>query len=196
VVGHSVAAVRRALGISVHTGWAACVVIEAPARAQRLPAGTPPTVIGSELMEILPDPERFCFHAAAELGGAAAARWIAQARSKARANAGRALARLAAHGAAVCAIVAKDGEPGLLSAVLASHPRIHLAEGCFYRDVLRDACGIPVCIIPPSELDASACGKLAAPPWGRDQKLATLAAWRVLAAADPHSLTPRMRRTR
>jgi hypothetical protein len=44
--------------------------------------------------------------------------------------------------------------------VLASHPRIHTAEGYFYRDVVRDACPFPVKVIPPASLDPSKLGKL------------------------------------
>jgi hypothetical protein len=179
---------RRAMGISVHTGWCACVVIEEPSGGLRAPAGRTPTVIASEIVEILPGPERFCFHAAATMSGAKAARWIAQAGRQARANASRALAPLRAHGAAICAIVAREGEAGKLADVLASHPRMHTAEGCFYRDVLRDVCRVPVCIIAPSQLDPSRLGKLAGPPWGRDQKLATLAAWRALGGAGTPAL--------
>jgi len=42
----------------------------------------------------------------------------------------------------------------------------------FYPDVLCDACPIPSQIIPPTALDVATVGKLAAAPWGRDQKLA------------------------
>jgi hypothetical protein len=63
---------------------------------------------------------------------------------------------------------------------LAAHPRIHTAEGCFYRDVLAEACPIPVRIVPPKTLDDSKVGKIAPAPWGRDQRLAALAAWAVL----------------
>jgi hypothetical protein len=41
-----------------------------------------------------------------------------------------------------------------------------MAEGHFYRDVLRAACEIPVVIVPPSSLDVATIGKLAPPPWG------------------------------
>jgi hypothetical protein len=41
-----------------------------------------------------------------------------------------------------------------------------------YRDVFREACTVPVSIVPPSSLDVSKVGKLSAPPWARDQKLA------------------------
>jgi hypothetical protein len=37
----------------------------------------------------------------------------------------------------------------------------------------------PVRVISPAALDATKVGKLAR-PWGRDQKLAALAAWQVL----------------
>jgi hypothetical protein len=83
----------------------------------------------------------------------------------------------------VCAIVAKNGEAPSLDEILASHPRMHTCEGFFYRDVLREACAIPAHIVPPASLDASKVGKLAAAPWGRDQKLAALAAWSVMRKA-------------
>src|SRR5262245_56330149 len=117
---------------------------------------------------------------AAEMTRTAAAKWIADARKKAIANAMRALAPLVAKDVGVCAIVAKHGDARDLDEVLASHPRLHTAEGCFYRDAFRDACAIPVHIVSPSSLDPSKVGKLAAPPWGKDQKLAALAAWSVM----------------
>lgn len=162
---------QRAIGISVHTGWAACVVVGGSLKK--------PQIIANEVIEMLGDSERFCFHMAAEMKRAEAGKWIARARAKAVTNARRALAPLVAQ-AGVCAIVAKEGDAGDLDRTLASHPRIHTAEGCFYRDVLRDACAIPVRVVPPSTLDASRVGKIAPPPWGRDQKLAALAAWTVM----------------
>jgi hypothetical protein len=164
---------RRALGISVHTGWGACVVV----------GGSPqrPEVIANEVVEILGDAERFCFHRAAEMDRGQAAKWIERTRNLAVDSAKKALSPLLGNDVGRCAIVAKPGEVGPLESVLASHPRIHTAEGCFYRDVFRDACGVPVRIIPPGSLDVSAIGKITGPPWGRDQKLAALAAWTVLA---------------
>lgn len=162
---------RRALGISIHTGWAACVVV----------AGSPsqPEIIANEVIEMLGDDERFCFHMAAEMDRAAAPAWIARARVKALANATRALAPLAAQ-ARICALIARSNPAGDLDEVLASHQRIHGAEGAFYRDVLRAACPIPVKLVAPASLDPTSIGKLAPPPWGRDQKLAALAAWAVM----------------
>ena len=161
----------RAIGISVHTGWAAGVVVGGSL--------SHPEVFANEIIEILDDSERFCYHMAAEMKPAEAAQWLAGVREKARANARRALVQLVTKDVSACAIVAKEGEPGDLDRIFASHPRIHTAEGCFYRDVLRDACSIPVRIVPPGALDTSKVGKLAK-PWGRDQKLAALAAWEVM----------------
>lgn len=163
---------QRAMGISVHTGWAACVVV----------AGSPakPEIVANEAIQILGDADRFCFHRAAEMERARAEKWIAATRQQAVVNAKQALKSLVAQQVSACAIVAREGDAGDLAHVLALHPRLHLAEGCFYRDVLRDALAIPVRIIPPAKLDPSTVGRLAKPPWGRDQKLAALAAWMVL----------------
>lgn len=163
---------QRAIGISIHTGWAACVVV----------GGSPakPEVAAHEVIELLGDAERFCFHRAAEMERAEAEKWIASTRKKAVANARRALAPLVDEQVGACALVAKRGDLGDLGEILASHPRIHTAEGYFYRDVWCDACPVPVHVVPPSSLDPSTVGRLAAPPWGRDQKLAALAAWSVM----------------
>src|SRR5262245_23223344 len=152
---------KRAMGISVHTGWGACVVVSGSL--------SQPAIILNERVAILDDSERFCFHMAESMQRPDAEKWIATARKKALANATRALAPLLEQDISICAIVAKKGKAGSLDKILASHPRIHTAEGCFYRDVFSDACTIPVRIIPPSSLDISKVGKLSAPPWGRDQ---------------------------
>ena len=166
------AAVQRALGISIHTGWGACVVVSGSLAK--------PEIVANEVVELLGDAERFCFHRAAEMKRPAAEKMIESVRKKALANARRALAPLLANGVGVCAIVAKDGDAESLDRVLASHTGMHTAEGRFYRDVFRDACAVPVRLVPPSSLDAAKVGKLAPPPWGRDQKLAALAAWTVM----------------
>jgi hypothetical protein len=157
------------MGITVHTGWGACVVVGGSLQHPELVANT--------VIEILGGDERFCFHAAAEMKPAVARDWIERLRKKALATARRELVRLVDHRVSVCTLVAREGDPGDLAETLASHPRIHTAEGYFYRDIFREACPVAACIIPPSSLDVSRVGKLAPPPWGRDQKLAALAAW-------------------
>ena len=166
---------QRAMGISIHTGWAACVVVGGSPRK--------PEIVANEVVEILGDAERFCFHRAAEMERGAARKWIASVRAKAIANAKQALAPLVASDVAACAIVAKDRDPGDLDQILAAHARIHSAEGCFFRDVFREACTVPVHLVPPASLDPSSVGKIAPPPWGKDQRLAALAAWSVMKRA-------------
>jgi len=163
---------QRAIGISVHTGWAACVVV-----GGSLPN---PAIVANEIIDLLDDSQRFCFHLAAEMKRDAAEDWLASVRSQAIANAKQAFAGLVGKDVNACAIVAKEGDAGDLDRIFASHPRIHTAEGCFYRDVLREACPVPASVIAPATLDPSRLGKLAPPPWGRDQKLATLAALKVM----------------
>jgi len=163
---------RHAIGISIHTGWGVCVV----AGGSLLK----PQIVANEVIEMLGDAERFCFHTAAEMQHDAAQEWIAHARHKAVGNARRALTPLIAHQVSVCALVAKQGDAGELGQILASHPRMHTAEGFFYRDVLLAACTVPTRIVPPQSLDVAKVGKLAPPPWGRDQKIAALAAWSVM----------------
>ena len=139
-----------------------------------------PEIVARDIIEILGDAERFCFHMAAEMKPPEASEWFARTRDKALANASRALAPFLTNEVVACAIVAREGKVGDLVQVLASHSRIHSAEGSFYRDLLRDACPIPVHIVPPSSLDVSKVGKLMPPPWGKDQKLAALAAWKAI----------------
>jgi hypothetical protein len=163
---------RCAMGITVHTGWGACILVGGSLAK--------PEIVANVVLEILGRDERFCFHAASEMKREAAMSWIAHMREKALMNARELLAPLIAQNVRVCAIVAKEGDAGELAEVLASHPRIHTAEGCFYRDVFCAASPVRVRIVAPSSLDPSSVGKLAAPPWGRDQKLAALAAWSLI----------------
>lgn len=156
----------------MHTGWGACVVVRGSL--------SQPEIVANAVIELLGDSERFCFHAAAEMKLKSAEKWIERLRERALVNARQGLAPLIAE-VTVCALVAKEGRPGDLAAVLASHPRVHKAEGYFYRDVFHEACTVPVRIVPPSSLDLSKVGKLRHRPGGRDQKLAALAAWSALA---------------
>ena len=184
----------------MHTGWAACVVARGSLRA--------PVIDAREELELLGDPERFLYHRAADGRRADAERSIARAKETAKARAVAALERIierargAGHGPIGCTIVATTRvTPASLDDILSAHARIHAAEGCFYRDVLRkaaDACGLATRIISPKELDAVAAGALGlkAPevaklvasagravgrPWGKDQKMASLGAWIALA---------------
>jgi hypothetical protein len=161
-----------AIGITVHTGWGACVVVGGSLRN--------PEIIGNTVIELLQGAERFCYHRGAEMKAAAVPEWLARVRAKALAQARSKLVQLLTPNVRVGAIVARDGDLPDPDTALATHMKIHLAEGLFYRDVFRDACQIPCRIMPPASLDITAVGKLDTKPWSRDQKLAALAAWQAM----------------
>lgn len=84
-----------------------------------------------------------------------------------------------------------------LPGILASHPRIHMAEGVFFREAIRQACeslGVPVFRPVERDLLTEAASKTNRPaekvleaatelgrpfgrPWTQDEKLAAIAAW-------------------
>jgi hypothetical protein len=183
---------RCAIGVSVHTGWAVCVAAAGSLRAPRIEA--------REEIEMLGDAERFVFHRAAEMDLSKAKQFVARVEVEATERATAAIARFLerARGAryeiAGCAIVANETPMvASLEEIVAAHPRIHTAEGRFHRDVLRraaEANRLRVTIVPPKTLDLvgsasllALAGRAAGRPWGKDQKIAALAAWSVLAGA-------------
>jgi hypothetical protein len=187
-----------AIGLSVHTGWAACCVVSGNVHA--------PDILARELIEMLGDQDRFVFHVAAKMKPADAERGVTRVREGAVRAAKSALdllvGRMRAQRRSIgrCAIVARRGAMPPLEEVLKAHPRIHTAEGVFFRDVLRDAAEshrLATQVFPPKELDALAAkamtipsaqlaklldraGKGLGPPWGKDQRMASLAAWTAL----------------
>jgi hypothetical protein len=112
--------------------------------------------------------------------GGSIAEWLGRVRARALARAREELASLLTPTVHVGAIVAKDGNLPEPETALATHMRIHLAEGLFYRDVFREACQIPCRITPPASLDITVMGRIDTKPWSRDQKLAALAAWHAM----------------
>jgi hypothetical protein len=181
---------RVALGLSVHTGWAASVVAAGELRE--------PTVVARDLIEMLADPARFVFHRAAELSASDARASVDRARTEAHANAREAIARIvrrvsdAGHTVRACAIVAKGGAMPELEWIVAAHPRIHSCEGMFYRDALvaaAERAGLRVVLVAPRELEPKTtrdaklladAAKTVGKPWAKDQKQAAMAAWRAL----------------
>ena len=103
--------------------------------------------------------------------------------------------------AGACVITASDRALPDLAAILGSHALIHAAEGAFYRDALARAVERAALktsrlkerealVWTASRLGTSesalrdklvAIGKPLGPPWGADEKLATLAGWLILA---------------
>jgi hypothetical protein len=187
------------LGLVVHTGWAACVVVRGTLTA--------PAVEVRARIELLGDAERFVYHRAAELGSRAGRQLIDQATTAACASArleiGRIIEGVAPRRVAFGVVVAKTGSVrGSLDEILAAHPRLHAAEGCLFRDALADALratGIATEVMAPADVEktsakrldvppakiselVAAAGRLAGRPWAKDQRLAALAAWAALDA--------------
>jgi len=103
--------------------------------------------------------------------------------------------------AGVCVTASSGRALPDLRGILASHALIHAAEGEFYRDALThasEAAGLKASRLKEKEAitwtaarlglsegdlreKMTALGKTVGPPWSADQKLATMAAWLVLA---------------
>src|SRR5580765_4920981 len=124
------------LGFVAHTGWAAAVVVGTGARVE---------VLDRRRLELVPGGfERAgVYHAAEPLPLAAARRLVESVRKIAERNARESIAALLAdldaggHRPGACAIVGAAPAPELdLETILASHARIHAAEGELYRRAL------------------------------------------------------------
>jgi len=182
-----------ALGLRTHSGWAVVVAVAA--------SGGAPDVILRRKIEIadrriagsvqpyhtmegwtLPRAEEFlerCRQASLAL-----ARGAVEALLREAAQRGYRVVR--------AGLLLSSGRPtGSLADTLASHAKIHTAEGEFYRDSLRQAC--EACKVPVKGLiertlpvddsiraAVNALAKTLGPPWRQDEKLATLAAWLAL----------------
>ena len=184
---------RAALGFRAHSGWAALVALGGSAEA--------PLVVRRGRIELCHrggEREGQPYHAAAEMRLPEAREYLDECARTAQGMAlnaiGQAVADLRAKGYRVtgAGLVTASGRPlPELAKVLAAHPLIHTAEGEFFREAIRqgcEACGLEVTGLRERDLRsvegeyerASDLGKLAGPPWRADEKLCTMAAWRVL----------------
>jgi len=194
------AAERVALGVSVHTGWAALVAVSAASAATV-------RILERRRLEMIPgtDPEgpRFVYHAARALPLAAAERLVqsslGRASSRARASLAEVVEELRAAGTppVACGMVGGRSATALpLESILRNHSAVHTAEGALFRNALRsagEAVGLPVAEVHSKELPVRAARALGLPaagvprlleqvgreagrPWSKDQKDATLAA--------------------
>jgi hypothetical protein len=194
-----------ALGLRVHSGWAAVVAVSGPLTA---PAVTERWRIEIAAPEIPGSKQPY--HAAEKLGLKQAEQFLMCCSESSVPLARKAIgacihdASKKGQKVACCGILLASGRPlGTLAAVLASHALIHTAEGEFFRNVVLDACKhhevqvvrvkekelLPRCEtelhISQDALDRhlASIGSLIGPPWRQDEKLATLVAWLALAAA-------------
>jgi hypothetical protein len=190
---------RAAMGLRVHSGWAALVVMGGTPRAPRV-LDRRRIVIADPVIPGSKQP----FHAAekmkmekaeAHIGRCKASTW-----KLARGAFREVLDEIGekGHTVAGCGLLLASGRPvGTLAEALASHTMLHTAEGQFYRDALRTASehfAVPVMGVREKELFARAAetlrlseseirrrvaemGKAVGAPWSQDEKLAAVVAW-------------------
>jgi hypothetical protein len=200
---------RAALGFRAHSGWAAMVALAGPVRA--------PVVIERRRIELappeVPRPVQ-PYHAAQKLTLAEAEEYVRyftqQAQLLATQTLREMIERLAAEGhrATACGAPLGAGRPvPSLEVALASHTMLHTAEGELFRRALivaGEKNGLSILGIRERDLIERGAGQFGispkilsnrlvelgqglGPPWGQDQKVATLAAWLALASDSAHS---------
>jgi hypothetical protein len=189
---------RAALGFRMHSGWGVLVAVSGDANSldvidrsrmvtmdSKIPGSKQPYHYAASLT--LPDAEKHlakCASASERLSLAAVGNFVRELRAR----------HFEIVGAAVLLASGRPLPP--LSAILASHPLLHTAEGQFFRNCVRKSCAqskISVTTIKEKELDEradAAFGKMAnrvrrristlgralGPPWTKDHKTAALAA--------------------
>ncbi|HKC13938.1 MAG TPA: hypothetical protein VKI41_18075 [Vicinamibacteria bacterium] len=199
--------IPAALGLRVHSGWAALIVVGGSARAPEISARrriemADPQLLGSQQP----------YHAAEGLELAKAGALLKRFRETAERMAVRGLgdviaeARERGQRMVGCGILESSGRVGSsLATTLASHALIHTADGNHFRDALKGAAehhDLPVVEVRERELMELASRRLGlspkevgrelvelgrplGPPWTQDQKYAALVARLVLAGGRP-----------
>lgn len=176
---------RCALGFDVHTGRAVAVAVGAGKGG--------PQLLDRRRFELISGGFEVgaVYHMSQGLPVAEAQRKVDGVRAEASRRAGEAIAalvsrlRLQGHEPAGCAIIdpTKRALPDL-GTILKSHALIHAAEGSLYRAAVlagAKASGLVPVTVPAPEVGSRAellreLGRGAGPPWGKEQKLAALAA--------------------
>lgn len=192
-----------AIGIRVHSGWGALVVMAGEQGAEEVLDRRKITIIDPKAPGVTQP-----YHYVAEMELRAAERHLNKCAADSRRLALEALSLVAKElrdrglRLAGAAILLSSARPlPDLDEILSSHPLIHTAEGEFFRHAFRQALErleIPVTGIRERELEdcvqkafgksatetqkrISAMGRLLGPPWTQDEKFAALAAAIVLA---------------
>jgi hypothetical protein len=192
---------RCAIGCRDHSGWAVLVAVGGDPAA--------PEVLARERVALLDDAlPRMVFHAALETTLSEGAALVSQVEQAAAVGATEALRtmhdRLGANGHEVAGVAIAVGTtevPDDLATILASHARVHAAEGELYRDALVEGAtelGLPVTRfankgavsgaaqvlgVDTEHLSArlAALRAVVGAPWQRDHREATAGALLVLA---------------
>ena len=190
---------KVAFGIKAHSGWAALIILGTRSGALQVVDRCRMELVEKGEASWAKQP----YHAAERLGAGEARDLVRRGLETARRIAVREMrtavtrARDAGHEVAACAVLVVDPMPDwTVDEILAVHFRMHKAEGVLFRDALARAarvCNVRLLAIPEKQLDEHAeralttsvnslrttiasLGKSVGPPWGKDQKEASLAA--------------------
>ena len=189
---------KVALGFKAHSGWAALVVIG--------DSGKEFQVIDRRRLELVNSDSSWAkqpYHAAEDLDPKRAQKLVKKGTEAAYQTAERELLatlkslRKQNHEIVACVVLVPSPMPEWgVAEILAVHFRMHKAEGVLFPEALAAAaekCGLNLIRIPEKQLNEEAekllaspltdltkqvvnLGKTVGPPWGKDQKNATLAA--------------------
>jgi hypothetical protein len=190
---------KVAFGMKAHSGWAALIVLGTQGGALQVVDRRRIELVEKDDASWAKQP----YHAAERLDAGAARDLVKRGLETARRIAVREMrtaverARGAGHEVGACAVLVVDPMPDWsVDEILAVHFRMHKAEGVLFRDALARAaseCDLRLLAIPEKQLEDHAgrsltasmdrvrttiasLGKSVGPPWGRDQKDASLAA--------------------
>lgn len=186
-----------ALGVRSHSGWASYVVLAGSAKR--------PDIVERGRMQLCDASvagAKQPFHEAEQMPFTRAEKFIAERAASTAALAERAIAEINAKtNIKTCCVLTASGLPlPDLRSILASHARIHTAEGEFYRDAIAWACAarsiavkrvrerdietelekLPV-LAAAAKARITEFGKQMGSPWTQDEKLAACGAWLMLA---------------
>lgn len=190
---------KVAFGMKAHSGWAALVGLANPGDELQVVDRRRIELVAENDASWAKQP----YHTAEDLNAADARVLVRRAIESARRNALREIrlalkrARAAGYEVDACAVLMGQPMPDwTVEEILAVHFRMHKAEGVLFRDVLAraaTACGLRFVRVPEKELaeyaeqalatstnrlhkTIASLGKSVGPPWGKDQKDASLAA--------------------
>jgi hypothetical protein len=194
--------VRAVLGLAPHSGWAASVVLGGSRADPRVLARS-----SIEMADPRTPKSRQPYHAVETLGVPEAARRLDRYRTVAEEMAYAAMQALTeelrgrGYRVSAVGILESSGRKGSsLASILASHALIHTADGEHFREALATAAGrsrLAVSRVRARDLETRAeaslgrpaaalrdavkqLGRQVGPPWGADQKMASLLAWLLL----------------
>lgn len=202
-----------AMGVQMHSGWGALVVVANE--------GGRVNVMARERIEVIDEKaggKRQPYHCARNLALNEAQRYLARCAAESKRMATQSIRGLTqdwqkrGYRLANCAVLTASGrELPPLVRILAAHPLIHTAEGEFFRNAICAACEVlrlTVLRVREREIESVAttalgrsaaavmkqianAGKILGPPWTQDHKKAALAAWIALYAYKGGTLTSR-----